>query len=715
LSLEQSDISRSRLWLSTLPAVTLLVGIIAYGTAEMAHAELLGLGQDWWPEYHELRHDPQEPTCDPNAVLAVSQSDDVLDDLFDDEEEPEAKTQPAKAEDKPDEDGEDEDFLDDLWDEEEKESSSADTRKAAQAAKTKCLEKHALYKDIQARITPGVLRFRAIEKGVAATVESAVNWLHQILVLILMICGATATALRAHIALRPVRCLMDDRVSEAAQLISNILLLVSAWLKMGIDESSGVSGGHAGLQWIWMVGFLVMALLNLIHLLKPQEGLKPGGKPFRSMLSIPIYTTMCLIAGSYFLLQEGYGSGLATYLSRLPEHAILYIHVGLYVWAGMLLKQTRLATLFFDLIRPWRLPPELMAAVVVLFAAIPTAYSGASGIFVIAVGAVIYRELRAAGARRQLAMAATAMSGSLGVVLQPCLLVVIVASLNQEVTTDQLFGWGYKVFLLTSSLFVALSLFLGRRSLSVAPPSEAIPGMLKALRALIPYAIICGVMLAGYALLFKAFLDEHSAPVMLPLMLMVILVYDRRMAKRQTLQSQKGNSVSVPGFAQAISLATSETTGHIGALLMLMALSVCLGGIVERADLMAMVPQTFGSIWMAMSLLVIVLVIIGMTMDPYGAVILVSATIASVAYRNGIDPVHFWMVVLVAFELGYLTPPVALNHLLTRQVIGDEEAALADEEGDTFWARHERILLPLVVMATALLIVAFGPLIVGYS
>ena len=133
----------------------------------------------------------------------------------------------------------------------------------------------------------------------------------------------------------------------------------------------------------------------------------------------------------------------------------------------------------------------------------------------------------------------------------------------------------------------------------------------------------------------------------------------------------------------------------------------------SRAEIMSLVPATFGSVWLAMSLLVVVLVIIGMTMDPYGAVILVSATIASVAYRNGIDPVHFWMVVLVAFELGYLTPPVALNHLLTRQVVGVEEARLADQEGDTFWRRHERILLPVCVMATALVIVAFVPLLLA--
>jgi len=100
-----------------------------------------------------------------------------------------------------------------------------------------------------------------------------------------------------------------------------------------------------------------------------------------------------------------------------------------------------------------------------------------------------------------------------------------------------------------------------------------------------------------------------------------------------------------------------------------------------------------------------------MTMDPYGAVILVSATLAEIAYTAGIDPAHFWMVVLVAFELGYLTPPVALNHLLTRQVVGAAEVDEAIERTDgSFWFRHERVLLPITVMGTALVLVAFVPL-----
>ena len=137
--------------------------------------------------------------------------------------------------------------------------------------------------------------------------------------------------------------------------------------------------------------------------------------------------------------------------------------------------------------------------------------------------------------------------------------------------------------------------------------------------------------------------------------------------------------------------------------------SVGLGGIVERAELMQLLPQSFGSVYLTMAFLVVIMVLVGMTMDALGAVVLVSVSVASVAYDNGIDPVHFWMMVLVAFELGYLTPPVALNHLLARQVIG-AEARVEDDQVSLFYARYEHLIVPMAIMGTALLLVAFVPL-----
>jgi hypothetical protein len=71
------------------------------------------------------------------------------------------------------------------------------------------------------------------------------------------------------------------------------------------------------------------------------------------------------------------------------------------------------------------------------------------------------------------------------------------------------------------------------------------------------------------------------------------------------------------------------------------------------------------------------------------------------------------MMALVAIELGYLCPPVALNQLLTMQAVGQQEVAEAALEGDTFWYKHEKMLLPLVTMATILLLVSFVPVLLS--
>ena len=209
--------------------------------------------------------------------------------------------------------------------------------------------------------------------------------------------------------------------------------------------------------------------------------------------------------------------------------------------------------------------------------------------------------------------------------------------------------------------------------------------------------------------------DEFSAPIILPVVLLAILLYEYVLTPRDRREAHAEHDLAEGidrprNLEQAIRRATNETTGHIGALLILMAMSACVGGIIERSGMMENVPDAFPSIWIAMAMLVATLVFIGMIMDPLGAVILVNATLAQIAFANGIAPLHFWIVTLVAFELGYLTPPVALNHLLTRQVVGDDEVENAKISHGSFWVRYEKYLLPMAVMFTALVLIAFMPL-----
>ena len=77
----------------------------------------------------------------------------------------------------------------------------------------------------------------------------------------------------------------------------------------------------------------------------------------------------------------------------MVEFSSIFLNLALFIWAGMLLKQTRVVDMFLNILRPWNLAPETLTWLILLAAALPTAYTGASGIFVIAAGAIIYKEV----------------------------------------------------------------------------------------------------------------------------------------------------------------------------------------------------------------------------------------------------------------------------------------------------------------------------------
>ena len=686
----ESKLKKLSVLLTTIPLALLLIGIILCSTVENLHSTLLDYGESHWTGYSELRQPAVKPDCDLNAAPAPvvkDESDELLDDLFGEEEE-------AASED------------------------------AVAAAKAVCQEKFDKYEAIVARQNDsGLQAFVAFEQGVGSIATNSVGFGKHFLVLVFILCGIAVTIQRQHLGLRSPRTPKQDRISQAVQFVGNLIVVFSFLAYYQQDLASGVEV-VSNLPIFWMVGFGAMALCNLILILRPLA--PPEGEVKdsigASLLGIPLYAYMALICGMYFAFIEQHFAGVAIYLNQMTEHADLYTNVALYVFSGMMLKYTNIADKFFALLRPWKLSPELLAFFIVLLSAIPTAYSGASGIFVLAAGALIYREMKKAEARDSLALAATAMSGSMGIVLSPCLLVVIIAALNKDVTTGELFHAGLGVFGVNIFVF-AIALFATRREkLHCENPILALPGMGKAFLPFLPYLLIGAAVLLALRYGLGAAFDEYSAPYLLPFVLLVLLIFDRIMAKRQyardvqkAADEGKEAPAAVDGIWRSLSNAVNSTSIASGGLLSLMTLSICVGGIIDRANLNELLPQQFGSPILAMGMLFIILVIIGMIMDPYGAVILVSATLTQIASANGIAPVHFWVTVLCAFELGYLTPPVALNQLLTRQVVGDKafEYERSEDRPKKFWLRHERLLLPLAVKCFVLLIVAFMPLIVN--
>lgn len=679
-------------------------------------AKVVRLGEDIWPGYAEhLRTDPTPPDCSVEEIdtkLQACVGDKPSQNPADpfEGEDPFGDNDPFADEEKPSPKAENEDLFaeeDDLFADDSPAQAQVPQKTDVQLSCTaldslreRCVIRHKEYQEKQSRLTPSVLRFRTIEQFLSSF-ASFPYWKH--VLALLTLCGAFCAALnREHIALRSAKSREEETYSQAAQIIALGFWSVSCYQDYVIRAANPEQSENIYLPLLWSLGFVVLIGTGLVQLYNRQKLPSHTIQISRILMVIPLYTYMGLISGAYFIFVEKHYSGMAIYLHKFVEVYFIYIGIGLYIWAGMLFASTRIAKILFDVLLPWKLPIPILVWLVVVVSAVPTAYSGASGIFVIAAGAVIFERLLDAGASKRLALAATAMSGSLGVVLRPCLVVVLIATLNKQVTTDQLFSNGLTVFGLTATLLL-LAMLREIGSFHIAPSAEAWPKSQKALKQIFPYLAVVVVVLLLYGFLLDTWVNEHTAPLVLPVILLSVVAFERWFLRPKLMEE-----VDQRTLWQTLVFATQESTTHIGALLMVMAASVGLGGVVERVELMNLFPQDFGSPQLAMAALVCIMVIVGMLMDALGAVVLVSVTLAGVAYKNNIDPVHFWMMVLVAFELGYLTPPVAINHLLARQVIG-EEAEVEEDGTEGLYAKNEHLLLPMIVMGMALLIVAFVP------
>ncbi|HEX5359753.1 MAG TPA: TRAP transporter large permease subunit [Fluviicoccus sp.] len=680
-------------WLISLPVFILLILTLVIGAGEMVHGQLLRMGEKLFGDpatgvqYYMLRGEQVKPDCNPDPDIEADLQQKL------------ASSSSGSGSDV------DALFADDVVDPES-------IRQSLITARDECRGQHADYERNKKMITPFLSAYRSVEGAFFDVFHFGTENRSVILIIMVVLAGTLTTLTHHHITLRPARTRLDFKVSSGSMVIANTLLLCSIIANWRLEQSSGIPVEHPSIGYLWGCFFSAMIALNIWQFFKVPKTAEPGGTFGKSMLSVPIYASMAMTAGTFFLTQHHF-SGLAIYLGQMKELSGIFLNLSLYIWCGMLLKQTRVVDMFLSILRPWNFSPEILTYLILLAAAIPTAYTGASGIFVIAAGGIVFREVLNSGASRQYALSAAAMSGSMGVVLSPCLLVVVIAALNKEVTTTQLYGWGTDVFFLTSTLFLAFSLAFAKDKIRLAPPKYAIPGMMKGFANVSPYIVITIMVVGFYRVVLDTKLDEFTASMILPFILIAIVAFDKmRREPKVVAVVNNPEAERRVGFEQAIRLATTEAIGHIGALILLMALSLCVGGMVERSGIMDYAPKEFANIYMAMTFLVVTKVILGMIMDPFGAIILVSGTLAPIAYHNGIDPVHFWMMVLVAFELGYLLPPVALNQILTRQVIGEEEMDKADAEVRHlgFFRRYERWNLPVIVMTIGMLIVAYGPL-----
>ncbi len=612
-------------WISTYVILIMLLLTLIIGTGEMIHGQMLRMGERLYGDpasgmqYSFLRAEPQKPDCERHPNI-------------------DAQVQQQMQANKHDE------FADFFG-----AASESDVRASLLAAQQLCEEKYQFYDKAMKHIEshPSLRAYRTMETTFFGIFKFGTENRTIFLLIMVFFAAITASLKIHHIGLRSPKTRVDFRVYSVAMVLGNALLTASTVSQYRSLINSGVTLTTETLviAWLWMGLFGILTLISVYQLFRIPKTALPGGNFGLALLSIPLYAFMSILTGIAFTFFMDYPMGQGIYLSILVEFSGIFLNLALFIWAGMLLTQTRVMDLFLNILRPWNLAPETLTWLILLAAAIPTAYTGASGIFVIAAGAIIYKEVWNSGARRQYALAVSAMSGSLGVVIRPCLLVVLIAMLDsRHVTSDELFDHGFYVFWLTAFIFLGVSLLLAETKFRVNSPKVAIPGMLRAFMPVIPYIVITVIVLAFYKYGLDTSMNEFTAPVILPLVLIAIILFDKLRKEPEYIPQVEAHESLVKqheqdspylrehgaqsdqyrrGFFSSMHFATAETVGHIGALIILMALSASVGGLIERTEIVEYLPTHLGSIYISLFFIAMLLALIGMCTDPFGAVILV--------------------------------------------------------------------------------------------
>jgi tripartite ATP-independent transporter DctM subunit len=327
----------------------------------------------------------------------------------------------------------------------------------------------------------------------------------------------------------------------------------------------------------------------------------------------------------------------------IAEMPIL-LAIPLFTFAGYLLSESgapgRLVRLTRALIG-WM--PAGLAVVALAACALFTAFTGASGVTIIALGALLFPALQEAGYPEKFNLGLITSAGSLGLLFAPSL-PLILYGIVAEISIEKLFLAGILPGLLMMVLLSAYSVWKNRalrvplsefswRTVGVAVREAAweIP---------LPVVVLGGIY-SGY------FAISEAAAVTALYVLLVEVVILGEIRFRDVPRIMRESMVLVGGILLILGMSLASTNYMIDA------------GVPQK--LLAWVSALVSSPFSFLLLLLLFLLVLGAILDIFSAIVLVVPLILPVALQFGVDPVHLGIVFLATMQLGYITPPVGLN------------------------------------------------------
>lgn len=351
----------------------------------------------------------------------------------------------------------------------------------------------------------------------------------------------------------------------------------------------------------------------------------------------------------------------------LAETPIL-LAIPLFTFAGYLLSESnapkRLVSLSDALLGKL---PGSFAIVTLVVCAFFTAFTGATGITIVALGALLYPALRESGYGENFSLGLVTTGGSLGLLFAPSLPLILYGIVTQQVgrsyydkadviaetSIDNLFLAGIAPGILMIALLGIYCWWSNRDAIKLAnskkdPLKKKKPsaGVFKeaaknAIWELPLPLIVLGGIYSGYFAV-----SEAAAVTALYVFIVEVLILREIPFKR------------LAGLIR-------ESMLMVGGILIILGVSLASTNYLIDAEipgrLFEWINARVDSQLSFLLLLNLFLLILGAFLDIFSAIVLIIPLLLPVALGFNVHPVHLGMIFLANMQIGYMTPPVGLN------------------------------------------------------
>ncbi|MBU2619195.1 MAG: TRAP transporter large permease subunit [Proteobacteria bacterium] len=365
-----------------------------------------------------------------------------------------------------------------------------------------------------------------------------------------------------------------------------------------------------------------------------------------AILGSPLFVVMAALA-----LLSFYGAGIdpsvvVIEMSRLAETPML-LSLPLFILAGTVLSESKAPVRLLDLsnvLLGWL--PGGLAVIALVVCSVFTAFTGASGVTIFALGGLLFPAMLKGRYPEQFSLGLITTSGSLGLLFPPSLPLILYGVIA-ETRIDHLFLAGILPGLLMLLLLGVYSIKKGAATRGSRKPLPA-GEMRRALRAAAWELPLPVIVLGG---IYGGFFVVGEAAAVTALYVLLVEMCVHRDITPARLPALVVRSMALFGGIFVVLAASMASTSFL----------------IDQeipARLFDFIREHISSKYTFLLLLNLFLLVVGALLDIFSALVLVVPLIVPIALGYGVDLTHLGIIFLANLQIGYCTPPVGLGLFL---------------------------------------------------